>query len=216
LGQTITTNTFNFTTNLVVPDGDLRGIAVSCDLSLTGTVTNVTVSLDLVGTGDGGFNGDMYASLLNSSGGFAVLLNRPGRTVGSDFGYSDNGFDVTFDDSASTDVHLYQTVPYTLNFDGQLTGTWQPDGRISSPLSVEDTDQQTAMLASFVGLPASGTWTLFLADASVGATEELVGWSLTIETIPEPSVRGLCLTGLILGAGVGMMRRNNSRKRVGS
>ena len=39
------------------------------------------------------------------------------------------------DDSAASDIHFYQGGPFTLNSGGQLTGAWQPDGRLVSPLS---------------------------------------------------------------------------------
>src|SRR5262245_11807142 len=169
----LSTNFSFLNLNLAIPDGDLTGLADSHVISgISGTISSLQVSLNIAGTGDGAFNGDLYATLVNSSGGFAVLVNRLGRTGTSSFGYSDNGLDITLVD-ALPDVHLYRTSPYLLNGNGQLTGLWGTDGRNVNPLNVLDTDSQSATLSSFYGSPADGTWTLFVADASNGATMEL-------------------------------------------
>jgi hypothetical protein len=42
-----------------------------------------------------------------------------------------------------------------------VSGTYQPDGRTTDPLTVLDTDPRMAMLSSFTGLDANVTWTLF-------------------------------------------------------
>ena len=55
-------------------------------------ITGLKVSLKLTGT----WNGDLYCFLTHSSG-YTVLLNRVGRRSGSSIGYSDEGFNVTFD-----------------------------------------------------------------------------------------------------------------------
>lgn len=195
--------------DLAIPDGNLSGMANSQTISgLSGDIVSLTVSLDIVGTGDGAFNGDYYATLVNSDGGFAVLLNRPGVTAENPFGYADDGMDVTFDDSGD-DIHLYQDDAYTLNPDGQLVGAWAPDGRDVSPLDVLDTDPQTAMLSDFNGTSADGAWTLFIADCSSGATGELAGWSLDIQTepVPEPAASQLVLLGAALAIVARLRRR---------
>ena len=66
------------------------------------------MSLDIAGTGDGAFNGDYYAELVNGAGGFAVLLNRAGVSSANSFGYGDNGFNVTLNDTAAQDIHFCQ------------------------------------------------------------------------------------------------------------
>ncbi len=198
--------------NLAIPDGNLSGLANSQTVSgLSGEIVSITVGLDIVGTGDGAFNGDYYATLVNSDGGFAVLLNRPGVTAENPFGYADNGMDITFDDSGD-DVHDYQDFTYTLDSAGQLLGTWAPDGRNVSPLDVLDTTPQTAMLSDFYGTSADGTWTLFVADCSNGATGELAGWSLDIQTIavPEPTAIPLALIGGVLAITSRFWRQNKT------
>ena len=193
------TNTFRFTINKPVPDANLGGVSNLQSISLPGTVTKVTVTLDLVGTGQGGVNGDMYAALTrNGSYPTAVLLNSPGRTAANSVGYTDNGLDFTFDDTAATDSHLYQTGTYTTDpTSGQVSGTFQPDGR-EGPRA-KDTSSRTVMLSSFNGSLAGGNWLLFVSDTSAppnGKTETVTDWSLTIVTVPEPSAASLCIVGL--------------------
>src|ERR1043166_7457109 len=53
---------------------------------------------------------------------------------------------------------VHQAIPD--NGNGQLTGTWQADGR-SDPLS-----SSRGSLTDFNGLNPNGTWTLFFADQS--------------------------------------------------
>jgi subtilisin-like proprotein convertase family protein len=84
---------------------------------------------------------------------------------------------------------------------GELTGTWQPDGRAIDPLSsgaTFDSSARSAMLSLFNGGDPNGTWTLFVADTSSGGEGTLVSWSMDITTsaVPEPTVAGL----LVLGA----------------
>src|SRR6202012_1095710 len=136
------------------------------------------ISLNLSGTPDA-FNGDYFIELVNGDDAFAILVNRAGVMSGNPYGYGDNGFDVTFSDSATNDIHFYQNVAYTLNSEGQLTGIWQPDGE-NIPATSEDPsefdnapNQQTAMLSSFIGQSPDGTWTLYLADLDSGGTGEL-------------------------------------------
>jgi hypothetical protein len=206
LGQSTVTNAVFNNLNLAIPDGNLGGIANTQTIAgLTGDITSIQVGLNIVGTGDGAFNGDYYALLVNGSGAFAVLLNRSGVTAGNPFGYADNGFNVTFDDTGA-DIHLYQNDAYTTNGIGQLTGTWAPDGRDTSPLTVLDTTARTAPLSNFIGTSPNGMWTLFLVDASNGGTGELAGWSLDIQTVPEPGMTKLLLLGLLLAAGLSKRR----------
>ena len=103
----------------------------------------------------GGYNGDLYCYLTHGSG-FSVLLNRVGQTSLNPGGYGDTGFAVTLSDLAATDIHNYQTVGYALNANGQLMGTWQPDGRTADPATVLDTATRSAFLSSFNTLSPNG------------------------------------------------------------
>jgi subtilisin-like proprotein convertase family protein len=217
----LTTNVFNFTNlDVAIPDNDQSGVQNSQIVNgLTGSIADVQVSLNLAGTGDGAFNGDYYVELINSQGGFAVLLNRAGESSANPFGYGDDGFDVTFSDAANNDVHFYQSAVYTLNSGGQLTGTWQPDGENISPLSDPSAfdnalNQATALFSSFDGQNPNDTWTLYAADVSQNGTGQLIDWSLIITTVPEPATTGLLAAGLIfLGAGFWKKQSRLSARR---
>ncbi|MGA3181766.1 MAG: proprotein convertase P-domain-containing protein [Verrucomicrobiota bacterium] len=178
------------TPGLQITDYAHGGVARTVTLNSTGisSISDVQVTLDV--TGDpSAFNGDYYAYLTHDSD-IAILLNRVGVTDSSnpnDFGYADNGFDITLSDG-SYNVHNYLNTAYTLNANGQLTGTWGPDGRNVSPFSVTDAASQTGLLNAFNGQDADGAWTLFIADASPGGVGELANWSLTVDGQTTSSV----------------------------
>jgi subtilisin-like proprotein convertase family protein len=90
----------------------------------------------------------------------------------------------------------------------QLTGTSQPDGRKVDPNVVTNLSPRNAMLNSFQNLPASGDWTLFVADVSSGDTHTLQSWGLTItgSDVPEPSF-------FALAAGAAVLMAANRRRR---
>ena len=149
------TENYTFATNRLLPDGNPSGLSDVRTLdSAIANITSLTVHLKTTGE----FNGNLYGYVTHSTG-FTVLLNRPGKTASNPFGYTDSGFDVTFQDSAANgDIHLYQT--NTIPPAGSpLTGTWQPDDRDMDPATVLDTLPRTTALASFNGLNAAGQWT---------------------------------------------------------
>ena len=97
---------FNFTVNSIIPDGEPTGFVNAQTISSAPgqTIADLNVSLTISGTGLGGFNGDLYVSLEHESG-YSVLLNRPGKRTGTPQGYSDSGLNVTFDENATRDIH---------------------------------------------------------------------------------------------------------------
>jgi hypothetical protein len=109
------------------------------------------------------------------------------------------GMVITFDDAAFSDIHT--SIPMT---GGIVTGTWQPDGRITDPYNTLDTDARPAMLADFIGLDPNGTWKVFVADQSPGEESTLQSWSLSITAVPEPSS---ALLLLFSGASLTLRRR---------
>jgi subtilisin-like proprotein convertase family protein len=168
--QVTTTNVFQQNVNALIADANPVGLTSTNIVSgVVGEIQSIEVSLDITG----GFNGDLYAYLAYGNG-FAVLLNRVGRTGSDYFGYGDAGFSITLSDSATTDIHLYGG-----NSGSQLAGIWQPDGRDMDPQLVTDADLRAAMLGSFSGMNPNGTWTLFVADMASGYTSTLDNWSLT-------------------------------------
>ena len=203
-----------------IPDNNLSGLARTH--VVTGydnfIAQSVTISLKIQGTGFGAFNGDYYADLRHVSADGTVtqrvtLVNRPGRTSTMPSGYSDNGFDVTFDDTAAADIHNYRI---TLNgiataaLSGPLSGAWQPDGRDVDLYSVLDSSNRTSTLGGLASGSPNGTWTVFIADAKAGGTGELADWQVTITGVPEPSSASL----LIIGIGSLLALRRKHRAQV--
>ena len=122
LAQTFETN-FTFDVNTAVPDGNVNGLTLATNLTIAGTISSVTVGLDL----SGGYNGDLYAYLAGPDGGFAILLNRVGvSNNASAFGYSDSGMNVTFSDAAANSIQYYQN--YTNPAGGMLYGNLAAGG----------------------------------------------------------------------------------------
>jgi len=176
--------TYTFTTNRLVPDGNAAGLSDVRTLnSAIGNITGLSVGFKLTGE----YNGDLYVYLRHSSG-YTVLLNRPGKTVGNPAGYADSGFNVTFQDGAANgDVHLYQNAANPAA-GSPLTGNWQPDGRTNDPATVTDAATRTTTLSSFNGLNAAGEWTLYVSDLQSGGTNLVTEWSLQITGAASPTL----------------------------
>lgn len=211
---TLFTYQFNsgFQNGGVIPDGNPNGWSDTRNLSgIDETITDVNVTLNI----SGGWNGDLYGYLVHDSG-FAVLLNRVGKTSGNAFGYSDAGFNITLDGAAANgDIHLYRDLVNPNG--GTLTGTWQEDGRQANPATVTDESTRSASLSSFNGLSANGSWTLFLADLSADDTSTLVSWGLEIEAVPEPTTWALIAFAMMAGVvttGRWLQRRLHSNNLV--
>jgi hypothetical protein len=150
----------------------------------------------------------LYAYLSHGDG-FAVLLNRVGRTSLNDFGYTTAGFAVTLTLNAPTDIHNYQSASPIYNGNGQLTGIWRADGRDENPLLTLDTTASTATLISFEELNPNGLWTLYFRDVSPGGISTLHDISVQITTIvPEPT--SLSLLGIF-----GIAWLLNRSRRIG-
>jgi hypothetical protein len=175
--------------NTPVPDNSALGLSDARQLNTDiASITAVTVTLRIAG----GWAGDLFAYVVHNSG-YAVLLNRIGRSTSNPLGNSASGLDATFADSAPADIHL---VPNSV---GILTGNYQPDGRTADASVVLGTSPRTAMLSSFNGLAAGGVWTLFVADTSPGSEATVQSWELQITgTVPEPGVTVLSMWSLCL------------------
>ncbi|HOX56451.1 MAG TPA: PEP-CTERM sorting domain-containing protein [Candidatus Paceibacterota bacterium] len=196
-----------------IPDGNPAGWSATVDVSGLGTsITPGSISVNL--NISGGYNGDLYAYL--SYGGVLLpLLNRVGVHTGDAFGYGDTGFNVTLSDSGANNVHFYGNYSPSFNGSGQLTGTWDPDGRTISPLSTPDKFDAagTVTFANFESLNPNGTWTIFFADLSSGEESTLVSWDLNINGVPEPVNVALGIfAGVFLT--VGLARNRQVRTRI--
>ncbi|TAK99473.1 MAG: PEP-CTERM sorting domain-containing protein [Verrucomicrobia bacterium] len=193
--DTVTTN-WTLTSGNVIPDGNLAGWSDARVIGgISGNISDVNVSVNL----SGGNNGDLYAYLVHSSG-FAVLLNRVGRDGSSALGYGNAGMNVTFDDSASTDIHFYGGT-------GIPSGSYQPDARNVSPLSsgsVLAGASRSAWLSSFTNQSANGSWTLFVADVVGGnGAPTVTSWGLSLDLVPVPEASqwAMCGAMAVFGAG---------------
>ena len=190
----------------VIPDGRLTGWSDTHNLSgAPVSIGDVTVTLNL----SGGWNGDLYAYLVHSSG-FAVLLNRVGRTTADGPGFGTAGMNVTLNDAAVLGNIHSVSAPVA-------GGIYQPDGRNIDPRSPGGTlagTTPTALLSSFNRQNANGNWTLFIADVSGGDVSKVTSWSLDIAAVAEP---GSALEGgvavLFLGGVIGLYRLKGARPR---
>jgi hypothetical protein len=197
--------------DLLIPDGNDSGTFSIINIpTSTQSITDISLTLNLVGGQDGAWNGDFYIYLAHD-GYLSVLANRPGVTGNNSFGYGDNGLaQVTFDDDALLgDFHVYQATLNTTDTTLPITGTFQPDGRATDPSIVALNDPRTALLSGFHGQNPEGEWRLFLADLSPGGTARLASWELNLITedvvqVPESG------PGLALYRAVGVAHRPDS------
>ena len=157
-----------FANSGVVPDNNFSGWSDTRSVSTmpVGTLQSVAVNLTLTG----GWNGDLYAYLVHSSG-FTVLLDRIGA---GPFGDSHAGMNVTFVDNGTAfgttqgDLNLYAGVP-------NPSGLWNPDATAGG-------------LASFLSTSQNGTWSLFIADLSGGGVSTVQNWGLQMDIVAVPEV----------------------------
>lgn len=199
-----------------IPDDTATGLASTITVPDAGLVASVSVQFELsVPEGQTGWLGDLYAYLRHADG-FAVLLNRPGRTGVNPFGYADSqSVQVTFADSAvHGDIHSYRTAlngSESGSLVGALLGSWAPDGRNVDPDAVTDTTPRTALLDGFAGHAVAGDWTLFVADLSGGGQHRLDRWALAFElqsaAVPESATGGAALGVGLLALSVWRWRR---------
>lgn len=198
--------------SVMVPDNDTVGVLSRAEiLGATGVIGEVSLTLELVGDAtEGGYNGDLYAYLRHGTG-FAVLLNRPGRRVGSLGGYGDDGMSLTFSDTASSDIHDYRVAlggAHEVALSGPLAGSWRPDGRDVDPLLTVDYGSvgRMATFSSFQGLSPNGDWDLHVFDLASGGQVELRSWSLVYTAVPEPRLTGLGSAFCLVGFGMAWKR----------
>ena len=154
----------------VVPDNNFSGWSDTRTVSTmpAGTFTGLSVDLQL----SGGWNGDLYAYLVHSSG-FSVLLDRVGVGVSgvSAFGYGDAGMNVNLA-ATGTSIHQYGGAN---TFSAAPTGSWL-------------TDNTSGSLASFLSTAPNGTWSLFIADLSGGGVSTVQSWGLQMDIVAVPEV----------------------------
>ena len=187
----------------VSDDGNTAG---PFEIEVTGSaiqaITRLEVGLSFSGVGvDGGFAGDLVVTLarvmdVGVEPVTSHLLNRIGVGTGGGMegGFGYDSLNVTLrDDAPGGDIHLAAGSLVS----GVLTGSFEPDGRASAT-----GNDRHFRLNVFNGLPADGTWQLFVTDESSGAQMRLDSWSLTVTgdtQVPEASTwaAGAALLGLV-------------------
>lgn len=198
--------------NQTIPD---RGQSVSMsllDLANAGmtTITDVNVNLSLSSLSDSSPMrlGQVYASLTygvaSEDERMAVLLNRPGVSNSSAFGSSLSSLNVTFDDSAETNIFNLASG----------TGTYQADGRLgvnpyASGVAYHSGNINAGLSALNGSLLESKQFSLLVADTQQGAGAKLDSWGVKVTGTAASS--GL----LNLGAG-GSVRATGTTQSVGA
>lgn len=198
--------------NQTIPD---RGQYVSMsllDLANTGmaTITDVNVNLSLSSLSDSSPMrlGQVYASLTYGVASeverTAVLLNRPGVSDSNAFGSSLSILNVTFDDSAETNIFNLASG----------TGTYQADGRLgvnpyASGVAYHSGNINAGLSALNGSLLESKQFSLLVADTQQGAGAKLDSWGVKVTGTAASS--GL----LNLGAG-GSVRATGTTQSVGA
>jgi hypothetical protein len=180
--------TVSDTPDAPIPVGNPVGIASTINATgLPPEIVNVTMTLDI----SGGNNGDLYG-YLSYDGVLVTLINRPGVSGSNPLGAMGSGFNVTLTDSAVVNVNNASETPGAV-----LTGTYNVNGSPGMP-----GNGSAAFQSAYSGLDPNGTWTLFLANESSGGDpSELVSWSLSIDTVPEPTNVALGIFGVCAVAG---------------
>lgn len=202
-----TTYTASWSGNQIIPDNNASGVAFPFNLSTPGPafISSVSVALNLTG----GWNGDLYAYLSHGSG-FAVLLNRVGRTALDPDGSGASGFNISLADANAADIHNFSGSP--------VSGNFAPDARNVNPFDAVDTSPRHAPLSGLNGLEAGGSWTLFFADVAPASVATVQSWTVSVSVVPEPSVTALLSIAAALVVArrsflPGMRRRADSPRR---
>jgi hypothetical protein len=202
------TYTSGFENSGAITDGSLVPWSDTRTLSLPAGLTLLSVSVRLEITG--GLTGDFYG-YLSHDGVRVALLNRPGVGTGNAFGYADSGLNVTFSDTATANIHTYQTVVGYSIRDG---AAWRPDGRTLSPVTPSPAAFDaagTGSLGLFSGTNPNASWTLAMADVVGGGGQARVAsWGLDVLTssVPEPST----YAALVAVAAIGGYQWHRRRK----
>lgn len=129
------------------------------------------------------WQGDLRLTLTGPGGQSVVLMDRPGTSASSTFGFSNNNLGnpatqnpFIFDDQAA---NVYDTGVAGTNVNNPV-GSWRPENSING---------------TFDQLPKAGLWTLSVVDNAAGDTGWIEQFSLHfVNKVPEPA--SLALLGI--------------------
>ena len=165
-----------------IPEGDPVGALFTGTFDQAASaqlIQSLTVDVNITG----GYDGDLYASLMAPNGTITQLFNEPGLTVNG-FGAGGAGMNVTFSDIATQSIQLTTSPDF-------LTGTYQPAG----------------VLGNMDNSAANGTWEIFFASLGTGGGDATLNdWALDISTVPEPVYPALGIFGTCFLAGTSLRR----------
>ena len=202
------------TLNASITDGNLSGYASTINVTSGDVGGSYLTALTLTLNISGGYNGDLYA-YVSHNGVLVPLINRVGVSSADALGYDNAGFTITLSASGANNVHLYQDYSPTYS-GGQLTGTWQPDGRAISPLSASGSFDAAPSVgfSAYNGMDPVGNWTLYVADVVGGSygSSTLNSWSMDITAVPEPMNVAAGLFAAVF-AGFHLFRFTRSKRR---
>lgn len=147
-----TTTTYTYTGPTSIPDDG--GVNMDLSVATSGTITNITVDVDITHT----YIGDLRGRLTSPDGTEVVLFS---YLVGGSGNCFYNNINTTLDDDASTSIQ---------------------DQCSASDPSVSGTHTPFASLTGFDGEDQQGTWRLRVRDAAADDTGELNSYRLNITT----------------------------------
>jgi len=169
------------------------------------TITHVSVTLyGLTHT----YPSDLDIVLEGPDGQLSMLMSQVGGTATK---LPVSNLTLTLDDSAANSLPL----------DSALTpGTFKPT-RLNPTLPFEFSSpapagsaNAPATLSVFNGANPNGTWSLFVLDDSSPDSGSIpLGWSMSVETIPEPGTVGMAVVGLGCLAALRFRRGNERNNR---
>jgi len=167
LGSSVTNSFSSGGEAVAIPDNNPVGITNSINVTATGAVSHVTVSLRINHT----YEGDLQMYLIHPDGTQVELKAADPAGGGANFGSGNTdctGTFTVFDDSGATPIAA-GSAPFT-------AGPYKP----AQPLS------------GLNGKPAQGTWRLYIEDTGPGDVGTLYCWQLQIADQPF-----ICCSGFV-------------------
>lgn len=166
----------------IIPDGSLSGTTWQIQSSDVGTLSSVSVLLNV----KGGFNGDLYGYLTYNDGSSSrteILLSHigGGTSAAAGSGLGTGAATGNYSDLLASGIRLADGAGVNIQGVTPGAGYYLPVGSYAP-------DSAVAFSTTFGNMNGSGTWTLFFADTAAGGQSTVVSWGLDlgITAVPEP------------------------------